>query len=447
MVAKINRLSMIKKMQKLLMAFGLVAVFAFKVDAAPSFLVDDESEALLYHIVRPIFKVAGVGYDKNKIHIINDMSLNAFVADGNNLFVHTGTLINAKNVNELSGILAHETGHIAGGHILRQKLKIADMQTLSAISLIAAGSAAVASGQADAAIAVALGTQNSLINSMMAYQLSQERAADESAVKYLKALHQSPVGLRDFMKTIQKNNRLSGYEQTPYFRTHPMSVERQAFFEKSAKENKGSTDSPYDQDFAFVQAKLTAFLLPENQVLRKYPDAQKTEAAKYAHAIVALRQKNFKEAEDLLDELIEASPNRPYFYQLKAEVLFESGKIEAAEKNYQKALQLKPDGDEIMLSYAACALENPNRKQNLGHIISVLNKAQISRETPIGWELLSKAYYEKGQKADSLYASAKYSYIIGNIEAAKLQIKEAQKLNPSESLRVKLRDLEYQIKN
>ncbi len=446
MVAQTDRLSIIKLLQKLLSSFILAAVFAFNAYAEPSVLVDDETHELLIHIVKPIFKTAGVTFDKNKIHILNDMSLNAFVTDGNHLFVHTGTLLKASNVNELSGILAHETGHISGGHVMRQKLKIQDLQMLSAISLIAAGSAAVASGRGDAAMAVALGAHGSMLNSLISYQLSEERAADESAVRYLKALHQSPAGLKNFMKTIQKNSRLSGYEEVPYFKTHPMNAERLAFFEKKEKQNGGVTSSPYDADFELVQAKLSAFLLPEKQVLKTYPLEKNTQASKYAHTIIFLRQKKYAKALALIDELISSNLKNPYFYQLKGEILFESGQIEKSVQAYQKALDIMPDADEIRLAYASCAMELPQNKKDLSKIIGLLNQSVLKNETPRAWELLAKAYYESNQKAQSLYASAKYSFLIGNIAVSRLQINEARKANPSKSLSLRLNDLENEIK-
>ncbi|HCU58631.1 MAG TPA: hypothetical protein DIC64_01480 [Alphaproteobacteria bacterium] len=445
MVAQIDRIKN-KLLIRLLLGLILSAVFAFGASAAPSLLTDDEMETLIKEIVKPIFKVANVSFDENRIHLLNDMSLNAFVSDGNHLFVHTGTILKAENVNEISGILAHETGHIAGGHIMRQKLKIQDLQTLSVISLIAAGGAAVASGRGDAAMAIALGSHGSLLNSLMAYQMTEERSADESAVKYLKALKQSPAGLKNFMKTIQKANRLSGYEETPYFKTHPMSSERLAFFEKAEKENGGKTASMLDKDFEFVKAKLFAFLMPVERTLKKYPLSDKTDVAMYAHAVVKFKQKKFAEAVLLMNNLIEKYPSNPYFYQLKGQFLFESGKADEALKAYQKALELKPNSNETMLLYAESAMETNLSKTELQNVIDTLNKLQIRQETPRGWELLAKAYYQKGVEAQSLYAMAKYSFLIGNVETGKKQIKKALSLNPSDSLKLKLKDLEEELK-
>lgn len=443
MVAKVNRL----KAACVFTIGVLFTLLSFCANAqTPNILIDDETETFVCNIVRPIFKVAGIRFDKNKVHLLSDSSLNAFVSDGNHLFVHTGTLMAAKNPNEISGILAHETGHIAGGHILRQKLKIQNLQTLAAVSLVAAGAFGVASGRGDAALAVALGSQGSLLNSLIAYQLGEERSADESAVKYLKALGQSPEGLRNFMKTIQKTNRLSGYEEVDYFRTHPMSAERLSFFQNSIQKNGGSTKSAYDEDFLFVQAKLTAFLLPIDRVLKKYPATDKSAPAKYAHSIVKFRQKKFNEAVLLVDELIAQFPKNPYFLQLKGQFLFESGKIEPALESYQKALALKPDSAETTILYATAAFESKNKAHLLQDVINRLVKLQNEHERAAVWQLLSRAYFEKGQLAESFDALARYNFAIGNIELAQRQVKKALESNPSASLKLRLSDLERQIK-
>ena len=443
MVAQINRLKLIKKILPIL--FGVI-LFTSNVSAQPSILSDDETQTFLAEVIKPLFRVAGIPYNQNKVHILDDMSLNAFVSDGNHLFVHTGTLIGVKNTNELFGILAHETGHISGGHILRQKLKIDDLKTLSVISLMAAGAAAVASGRGDAAMAVALGSHGSLINSMLAYKLTEERSADESAVKYLKMLRISPIGLKNFMSSIQKNNRLSGFEETPYFKTHPMNAERMAFFDKAAKNNGGSTTSNLDSNLKFVQAKLNAFLLPPERAYQKYPQTDKSMTAEYAHAIILFKQKKFKQALSTIDALIQKQPNNPYFYQLKGQFLFESGQALKALAAYDKTLQLKPDSSETMLLYAESAIELPPEQKNLQQIVNILNKFLLKEESPHGWELLSRAYYEQNKKAESLYAAAKYSALTGNFEAARQQIKKASNLSPSESLRLKLADLKREIK-
>lgn len=406
----------------------------------PSLISDDETQTFLAKLIHPIFNVAGINFDKNKIYIINDNSLNAFVSDGNYMFIHTGTLINADNVNQLNGILAHETGHIAGGHIARQKLRIEQLQGLSVASLVAAGAAAVATGRGDAALAVMLGSQSSLINAMTAYQMQEERSADESAVKYLTEIKQSPAGLKNFMKKIQFVNRLEGYKENSYFRTHPLSIEREEFFKQALQKNTYSDVSPYDDEFKLIKAKLSAFLLPVERAKNLYPDNDNSTAGRYANAIIEYKKNNFKTSIKILDELINKYPTNPYFYELKGQFLFESSQINDALKAYENALKLKPKSQEIMLSWAHTALEAPHDKNQLKNIIATLNKVQLSVPSTTAWMLLARAYAENNQKAQSLYASAQYSVAMKNYKTAKKQIEEAYKTAP-EQLKLKLSDL------
>lgn len=444
MVAKVNRIT---TPQKLLLGIILAAVFIFPCAAndRPSFISDDETEIFLHHIIRPIFNAANITYDPNKIFIMNDNSLNAFVSDGNYMVIHTGTLLNAENVNELNGIIAHESGHIAGGHIVRQKLKINQMQSLTVASLIAASAAAAASGRGDAALAVVLGSQSSMFANLTSYQMQEERSADESAVKYLATIGQSPAGLKSFMKKIQKNNRLSGQEEFPYFRTHPMNAERQAFFDKALQMSHGTTHIPYDTDFQTIKAKLAAFLLSPAQTRRLYPEKDKSIAARYARSITAYRENDLPQALKLLNDLLDEQPQNPFFHELKGQFLFESGQINEACRAYDKALSLKPDLPGLMFGWAQCALEMPHNKKLLKKIINILNRLQNKRPNLIAWNLLARAYYETEQPAEALFAAAQYSYGLNNFETARRQIQQAEKLKPSPSLQIKLNDLKNKL--
>ena len=123
-----------------------------------------EEEQLLYNIALPFYKNANIPLKPNSIYIVQDNTLNAFVADGNNLFIHTGTIVSASSSNELAGVIAHEIGHIAGGHILRGKLQAEELQQVGLASLILASAAAVTSGRGDAAMAIALGGQSTMLH-------------------------------------------------------------------------------------------------------------------------------------------------------------------------------------------------------------------------------------------------------------------------------------------
>ena len=184
--------------------FILVLFAGFYIKSASAegvtLISDAETQNYLSAVVKPLYIAAGLPFNKSNLFIVRDNSLNAFVSDGNYMFVHTGTILAADDTNELAGILAHETGHIMGGHIVRQKLKMEKMQYIMLGSMIAAGATAVSTGRGDAAMAVILGSQSSMINHMLHHQIEEERAADESAVKLLDKTKQSTAGLLRFMQ-------------------------------------------------------------------------------------------------------------------------------------------------------------------------------------------------------------------------------------------------------
>lgn len=408
---------------------------------------DAETQNYLAKIVKPLFNAAGVRFDANNIYIVDDNSLNAFVSDGNYLFVHTGTIIQASNTNELAGILAHETGHILGGHIVRLKLKLEKMQYVMLGSVLAAGAAAVSTGRGDAAMAILLGSQSSALNSVMHYQVQEERSADESALKLLNRTHQSANGLLNFMKKIKKQNALSGLEENTYFRTHPLTNERISHFEQAIKSNHYPEKSPEDTEFAMVKAKLAAFLSDKGKVNRMYPPSDKSAAARYARSIVASKEGRITQALSLIDGLIAEQPNNPYFHELKGQFLFESGRVKESVTSYRKALDLLPDNYLLQISLAHSLLESNDSRQNMQEATDLLQKSLIKVKSPFAWQLLAQAYDRGGNKAAAHYATAEFNYATGNIPSALKQIEYAEKANPDKSLKLKISDLKQKIKD
>ena len=199
--------------KKRLILILAVCFLSTNAHAALTTISDEESEQLLQSLVEPIFKAAGINFNRNKVFIVEDDSLNAFVSDGNNLFINSEVIIKAANADEIRGVAAHEVGHIMGGHILRQKLKMKELQNISLASMAVAGALGAASGRGDVAAAVMFGSQGSLINQSLAYQVEEERSADEAAVKLLNKTGHSPTGLMNFMKKIQAQNRLQGISE------------------------------------------------------------------------------------------------------------------------------------------------------------------------------------------------------------------------------------------
>ncbi len=437
--------SIIKRLSGSFLLSAAFCFFTASPAAAIDIISDEETEVLIAHVAQPLFKAAGIPFDRNKIYIVNDSSLNAFVSDGNRLFVHTGTITAAENVNELAGVIAHETGHIQGGHILRQKIKNQAMREVTLASAILAGTAAAASGRGDVAMAVLLGSQSSALTHYTRYRTEEERNADEAAVNLLAQTGQSPAGILRFMKKIAKQNNLNGIEETPYFRTHPVTSERIGFFEEAVKKSDAPQESPYDKDLQLVKAKLYAFLNTPQQTARKYPTGDKSEAALYAQGISAFKQLKLKEALAKMDKLIATAPDNPYFKEMKAQIYLETGQIKPARKEYEQALKQRPESVLLQLSLAQAMLEDSLTPAELERVIRLLNQAQIKRPSAWGWLLTSRAYGQKNDLANANYAAAEYSYAIGAAQTAKRQIAEARKASPNAKLRLKLDDLEARL--
>lgn len=431
-------------MKKLLLTL-LFLIISFSANAI-SIISDEETESWLADVLIPIFKSADIPFDKDKIHIVKDDSLNAFVGDKNHMFIHTGTLLDTSNTNEIEGVLAHETGHILGGHILRLKIKIKELQKASLASLIAAAGAAAVSGRGDTAIAVVLGTQSSAINAMSSYQITEERAADETAVNLLSKQNKSIKGLKTFMEKIRATNRLEGIKENPYFRTHPVTTERISFFNDKLKNEKSLTYSTsMDMRLDRIKAKLFAYLSPLNKVLKKYPLSDKTINAQIAHAIYYMRLKNLNKATLYIDNLITKEPENPYFWELKAQILYENSQIKEATKAYKQALNLKPTSDLFKLSYAEASLANSPSRKELNSLIIMLEHANRNNTHPTAYHLLGNVYSLLGDNATATYFSAEYNNAIGNYKLAQKQLTKALQSPLRPDIKLRAEDLKQKL--
>lgn len=433
-------------MKKLFATLLLSSFFLSFPAHALSIITDEETETYIYEILTPLFKSANLPLERPNIHIVKDDSLNAFVGDKNHMFIHTGTLLKSDNTNQIEGVLAHETGHILGGHILRMKIKIQDLQKASMTSLIAAAGTAIASGRGDAAIAVILGTQSSALNAMTSYQVSEERSADETAVMLLGQNNKSIQGLKEFMKKIQSTNRLQGVEEIPYFRTHPVTTERISFFDDKLKKETNTAQNPnMDKKLSRIQAKLYAYLEPLENVLKKYPLTDDSIEANIAHSVYYMRLKDIKKSSQYANKLIEKEPNNPYFWEIKAQNLYESGKIKEAVIAYKETLRLKPNSDLYKLSYAEAVLANEPTPIEIKSVIPLLEQTNQKTTHPQAYWLLGQAHNLLQDNATADYYLAEYYYSIGDERLTKRQLNKLQNQVLKPSIKLKTEDLNARI--
>jgi predicted Zn-dependent protease len=387
---------------------------------------DAETEQLLRDYLTPILRVAGLAKQNIKVVVINDMSFNAFVMDGRRIFVNAGALLTAKTPNEIIGVLAHESGHLAGGHLsrMRERLRVAETQAIIAL-LLGVGAAVAASRQQDGGIGMAgvLAPQEAIRRSLLAYARTQEDQADHAAVKFLDATGQSPRGMYELFKRMSNEQLFAAAGADPYIQTHPMPADRVAALEIIAKAspNWGKTDSAELQlRHDLVRAKLAGFLDRGDTVARRYPLSDTSLPARYARAIAAYRHSNLSGAITQIDGLIQAQPNNPYFYELKGQALLESGRAAEAIAPLRHAAKLAPQPAliQIMLGQALIATDN---KKNADEAIDILRSAsQREPEAPDAYTQLAMAYGKKGDLAHADLASAEAAFVRGDHKTATL---------------------------
>jgi predicted Zn-dependent protease len=398
----------------------------------PSLIRDAETEALIADYTRPIFRAAGVASNNIKVHIVDDTSFNAFVVDGRNMFINTGAILQSETPNQLIGVIAHETGHITGGHVTAIMHQIAKMQTaalmLQALSLGAmVGGAATGSADASqAGVASMLGGQQVLLRSILSYRRAQESAADQAGVDFLTKSQQSPAGmLKTFRYFMDQSSAV--YKVDPYVQTHPVPADRIAQLEEIARRSPyfDQKDSPQLQlRHDLVKAKIVAYTYRNNpqRVVRQYSDNGLP--ARYARAITTYFTTGYPAAAPALDELIAAQPQNPWFYELKGTFLRESGRVKEALPVFRKAASLTPKSGFMKIELAQVILESDG---NANEALQILGPALVDEEQSwLGYRLQSQAYAKLGRYPEAELASALANFHLGDIKAAKAKAESAK---------------------
>jgi predicted Zn-dependent protease len=385
----------------------LIAILPIQAQAQ-SLIRDAEIERTLRSYAEPIFAAAGLAPKDVSIYIVNDPQINAFVAEGQNLFMNTGTLLRLERPRELIGIIAHETGHMAGGHLVRA----ADAYSKATVPLIVGtllGVAAMAAGAGDAGAGILMSGESMAERSILAYSREQEAKADQAAITFLDKTHQSGRGLLETFTLFRNDEILSAYKIDPFLQNHPLSEERIAALEDRVEKSpyKDVDETPVQKKtFALMQAKLYGFLMPLQQVLRKYPGTDKTTPARYARAIAYYRIPQLDRAFEELDPLIAGDPNNPYFHELKGQILLENGRAVEAVPEHQASVRLMPSEPlfKLNLGQAMVATEDPKYAAPAIDILSAATRQDP--DNTFAWDQLAKAYGELGQIPMAEYATA-----------------------------------------
>lgn len=396
---------------------------------------DAEIEALLRDYTRPIFKTAGLSSRSIDVVLIKNSAINAFVAGGQRIFIHTGLLTEAGTPNEIIGVIAHESGHIAGGHLVRMREEI-NRATVTSIVTAMLGAAAAAGGAltgnsdvTTAGAAIIRGSGGVGQRSFLKYARAQESAADQAAVRYLEATGQSAKGMLTLFDRLSDQMLVSIRNVDPYAISHPLPRERISLLERLAKSSRyfNREDTPNLQlRHDLMRAKLVAFLGRPGTISRKYKFADDSLPARYARAIASYRTSNVRRAVADIDTLISSLPKYPYFWELKGQALLESGRAREALKPLSTAVKLAPDQPLLRILLAQALLQT-NRAQDVDPAIQQLRRAlQTERRSSFAFKQLASAYSKKGQKARAQFYTAQEMIIRGQLDRAIVFAKRAR---------------------
>ena len=405
-----------------------------------SLIRDAEIENVIRGYSRPLLLAAGLEPTSISIHIVNDNSLNAFVAGGQRIFINTGLIIKSNSANQIIGVLAHEIGHISGGHLIKATQAQKGISA-SALLGVLIGGAAILSGRPDAgSAAIQLGSSVGIRN-YLGFSRTQESTADQTGLRLLDRTGQSAAGFLEFMEVLKDQELLSARNQDPYVRTHPLSRNRIDSIRHHLKKSRFAI-KPGSQanriSHARIKAKLIGYTRSLAQTLRAYPKKRVTLEGTYARSIAFYRQPNTPKALELISELIRKMPNNPYFHELKGQIYFENGKIDLALTSYQTSVDLLPDSALLKAQLAQAQIEK-NKPELLkiavNNLLYSINK-EASR--PFVWRQLSIAYGRLDKMGESLRALAEEAILLGrNHEAVRIaeRAKKQLKLNTSDWLR------------
>ncbi len=367
---------------------------------------DEETERYLRKISQPIFAAAGFSPTDIQLIIVQDQELNAFVANGMKIFIHTGLLTFSDDPAVIAGVIAHETGHITGGHLSRLANQM-DKSGGEAAAGYILGLAAAAAGAPDAALALMLGGQHFAERGFLKFSRIQEESADQAGVGFLNQAQYSASGLLALLQALQERER--GYKGlNPYTLTHPLSKERVEHLRFEVQKNSVSNAEleKLEPTAKRVTAKLRGFLEKPKQIRILYPESDQSFSAQYARTIAAYREPNLDKALAAWKKLAQAAPNDPYLLELKGQILFENGRIDESILSYKQALAALPDADSFAIGLASAYLAQESNKY-LPEATSLLeNSVAKDRLQPFAWHQLAVAYGRQDRLGDSYVALA-----------------------------------------
>lgn len=433
----------LRKVFKSVVAGGMMALLFLASATGPagaqgrtlSFIRDAEVEHIIRTYAQPIFEAASVDGEAVEIALVKDNSLNAFVAGGMNLFLHTGLLIESDDADQLIGVLAHEIGHIAGGHLIRGREAIEGASAQAILSTLLGIGAAVASGQPGAAAVIVGGGQEMARRSFLAFTRSQESAADQAALSYMDQAGVSARGLLTFLDKLADQELLPVDRQIEFVRTHPLTRDRidavRAHVERSRLSDR-PIPAEYAEMHARMKAKLLGFIFPV-QALQRYKEGDPSVAARYGRSIALYQRGEVARALDMIDALIEEEQDNPFFHELKGQVLLENGRVRESLDPYRRSVELLPSSSLLRGALAQALIETGDDRLLDEALANLKDAVGRERRSPFLWRLMATVYGRQGNQGMLAYSQAEHSLAQGDRPAARFHAEKAEEMLPAGS--------------
>lgn len=408
------------RLTRLAMLALLLAIAAVRPALAQSILRDSETELLFRDVSKPLAEAAGLDPNSVRVVLVNDPEINAFVAGSQNVYLHSGLITAADNVNQLQAVVAHELGHVAGGHSIRMSEGAKEATGITLATLVL-GALAVAAGSPDAGMGIIGAGQRAAIGKFLAFSRAQESTADLAGVRYLSLAGISGKGSLDFFKKLQNQEyRLAVYSRDSYDRTHPLSAERMRTMEELYRKDPAwdrPSDPALEARFQRVKAKLLGFIDPK-KAAQKFPESDRSVPAHYARAyayhIGAYPEKALAEA----DALLKTNPDDPFFLELKGQILLESGRPNEAIEPLREAVK-RAGNQPLIASMLAHALISTEKRENFPEAKALLKEAvNRDNENPFAWYQLGIIYDREGDPARAALATAERNNLEGKPKLA-----------------------------
>ena len=416
-------------------AVAAAAALALQPAAAQSILRDAETEALFRDMSAPLIRAAGLDPRNVDVVLINDPSINAFVAGGQAVYIHSGLIGAADNANEVQGVIAHELGHVTGGHAISIAGGAKAATGISLLSMLIGLAAAVA-GAGGAAMGVMAAGQQAALGKFLAFSRTQESSADAAGASYLSKAGISGEGSLSFFKKLQNQEFRYGYSQSDesaFYRTHPLSGDRIATLTDTYQADQAwrkPSDPALERRFALIKAKLYGYLAEPRLTLQAYPEHMTDAPARYARAYAFHKEALMDKAMAEADDLLLSEPDNPYFLEIKGQILLESGRAREALEPLRRATRLTNNQPLIATTFGHALLATED-KANFAEAEKVLKAAVArDRENPFAWYQLGVVYEARGDTPRARLASAEQQALSRQMRLALASAQAAESALP-----------------